>query len=82
MDTGVARSQEAEPAPFDQSPVAMPLGLPNLEIGRERDWYFIAEQSAPAPHLTHPEGRAALRMDSISTSHREEDMKGTTYIFM
>ena len=25
-----------------------------------RDWYFIAEQPAPAPHLTRPEGRAAL----------------------
>ena len=25
-------------------------------------WYFIAEQSAPAPHLAHPEGCAALRM--------------------
>ena len=21
-----------------------------------RDWYFIAEQAAPAPHLAHPEG--------------------------
>jgi hypothetical protein len=26
------------------------------------DWYLIAEQSAPAPHLAHPEGRAALRI--------------------
>jgi len=25
-----------------------------------RDWYFIAEQPAPAPHLARPEGRAAL----------------------
>ena len=27
-----------------------------------RDWYFIAEQPVPAPHLAHPEGRAALRI--------------------
>ena len=26
-----------------------------------RDWYFIAEQPAPAPHLAHQEGCAALR---------------------
>ena len=25
-----------------------------------RDWYFIAEQPAPASHLAHPEGCAAL----------------------
>ena len=27
-----------------------------------RDWYFTAEQPAPAPHLAHPEGCAALRI--------------------
>ena len=27
-----------------------------------RDWYFIAERPAPAPHLAHPEGCAALRI--------------------
>ena len=26
----------------------------------QRDLYFIAEQPAPAPHLAHTEGRAAL----------------------
>ena len=30
------------------------------EVGR--DWYFIAEQLAPAPHLACPEGRAAPRI--------------------
>jgi len=25
-----------------------------------REWYFIAEKPAPAPHLAHPEGCAAL----------------------
>ena len=29
-----------------------------LEV--KRDWYSIAEQPAPAPHLARPEGRAAL----------------------
>ena len=27
-----------------------------------RDWYCIAEKPAPAPHLAHPEGCAALRI--------------------
>ena len=27
-----------------------------------RDWYFITEQPAPAPHLAHPEGCAAIRI--------------------
>jgi len=31
---------------------------PNLK----RDWYFIAEQPAPAPHPAHPEGCAALHI--------------------
>ena len=26
------------------------------------DWYFIAEQSAPALHLAHPEGCATIRI--------------------
>ena len=26
------------------------------------DWCFIAEPSAPAPHLAHPEGYTALRI--------------------
>ena len=31
-------------------------------MGAHRDCYFIAEQPAPAPHLAHSEGRAALRV--------------------
>ena len=31
-----------------------------------RDWYFIAEQPAPAPHLAHPEERAALRSVQVT----------------
>ena len=33
-----------------------------IQLGHQRDWYFIAEQPAPAPHLAHPEGRSALRL--------------------
>ena len=29
---------------------------------KPRDWYFIAEQPAPAPHLAHLEGRADLTL--------------------
>ena len=32
----------------------------------KRDWYFIAEQPAPALHLAHPEGCAALRMALVT----------------
>ena len=32
-----------------------------------RDWYFIAEQPAPAPHLARPEGR-------VATSHAPKNM--------
>ena len=28
---------------------------------RQRDWYFVDEQPASAPHLAHPEGCAAIR---------------------
>ena len=31
-----------------------------VKCGMDRDWYFIAEQPAPAPHLTNREGCAAL----------------------
>ena len=30
------------------------------ELPPHIDWYLIAEQPAPAPHLAHPEGCAAL----------------------
>ena len=31
-----------------------------------RDWYFIAEQPALAPHLAHPEGCAAVRVALVT----------------
>ena len=33
---------------------------------RERDWYVIAQKPAPAPHLAHPEGCAALRIVPVT----------------
>ena len=32
----------------------------------ERDWYFIAEQPAPAPHLAHTEGFDAPRIQLVT----------------
>ena len=32
----------------------------------KRDWCLIAEQPAPAPHLAHPEGCAALRIALVT----------------
>ena len=32
------------------------------EAHLERDWYLVAEQPAPAPHLAHPKDCAALRV--------------------
>jgi len=34
-----------------------------------RDWYFIAEQPAPAPHLAHLEACAALRIVLVTVPH-------------
>ena len=36
--------------------------LTTFFLCKTRDWYVIAEQPAPAPHLSHPEGCAALRI--------------------
>ena len=45
------------------------MGVPrtHVQLGRllsseQRDQYFIAEEPAPAPHLAHPEGCAAMRI--------------------
>ena len=37
-----------------------------LSRENQRDWYCIAEKPAPAPHLAHPEGCAALRIVVVS----------------
>jgi hypothetical protein len=36
------------------------LGWYAIRGRSQRDWYFIAEQLAPALHLARPVGRAAL----------------------
>ena len=41
---------------------AIALGIGAIACRVVRDSYFIAEQPAPAPHLAHPEGCAALRI--------------------
>ena len=48
-------------APTPQLGLALPQRrlAPVLQV---RDWYFIAEQPAPSPHLAHPDGCAALRI--------------------
>jgi len=46
--------------PFESCPMPILGAIPRLP--EEGDWYFIAEQPAPAPHLAHPEGCAALRI--------------------
>ena len=50
---------EAKPRPplsLSTPPPPFSLSL-HLSLGSvDRDWYFIVEQSAPAPHLAHLEG--------------------------
>ena len=38
-------------------------------VRAREEWYFIAELPVPAPHLTHPEGCAALRIVLITVPH-------------
>ena len=38
------------------------IGIPISWGVGQRDWYLVAKQPAPAPHLAHPEGFAALRI--------------------
>ena len=53
------------------------MSRPDFFVGEQvvkRDWYFIAEQPALAPHLARPEGCAALRIvlvtvPCVSRSH-------------
>jgi len=54
----LARSTHALPLPYTRALKALGSSGHNaLET-----WYFIAEQTAPAPHLAHPEGYAALHI--------------------
>ena len=47
---------------------------------RQIDWYLIAEQPAPAPHLAYPEGCAALRI-VLLTVPRTSRSCGTNHGF-
>ena len=42
---------------------------------RQRDWYFIAEQPAPAPHLAYPDGFAALRIVLVTVAGRDNHVQ-------
>jgi len=54
--------EEGERGPFC-SWARCKVFCPLVSSGKvRRDWYFIAEQQAPAPHLAHPGGCAALRI--------------------
>ena len=44
------------------TPVMIPHKSYGRQYRRERDWYLIAEQLVPAPHLARPEKRAAVRI--------------------
>ena len=43
-----------------------------------RDWYFIAEQPAPAPHLAHLEACAALRIVLLTVPRVSLDLEPVT----
>jgi len=65
--------------PLCSSAIELALSLlPELDLRGprpcQREWYVIAEQPAPAPHLAHPEGCAALRgraMSSLNGAFRD-----------
>ena len=71
------RWQAAAPQQPNSSPPRLPGGatghsspayVRSLHL-KESDWYFIAEQPAPAPHLAHPEGCAApITVSRVSRS--------------
>ena len=51
---------------FSERGAVTPWGLSQGPSPHTRDWYFIAEQPAPAPHLAHLEGCAALRIELVT----------------
>ena len=44
------------------APIATMIASLPIPPGVQGDWYFVAEQPAPAPHLAHPERCATLRI--------------------
>jgi len=58
QEIGILLVEPRNPTTILKSP--NPSSTSNLQP--QRDWYFVAEQPAPAPHLAHPEGCAALRV--------------------
>ena len=58
----VAYKREAELVELEEGHHIPRVWYKSVNFWRKRDWCFIAEQPAPAPHLAHPEGCAALRI--------------------
>ena len=59
----IERKGRGERASSEQRVVAaIALHCKRMLTFVKRDWYLIAEQTAPAPHLAHPEGFVALRI--------------------
>jgi len=56
----------ARPPDRQESDDELTLGIRRRVDFRKRDGHFIAEQPAPAPHLAHPEGCAALRIVQVT----------------
>ena len=46
----------------------------------QRDWYFVAEQLMPAPHLAYPEGCAALRLVLFTVPRVSRSLREGAYM--
>ena len=63
VHVSLRRSLDSRVAEVGEHPCPLLLREgPAARSDLQRDWYFIAEQPAPAPHLAHPEECAALRI--------------------
>ena len=58
---------------FSYHPLIMLLIVPHWPL--QTDWYYMAEQPAPAPHPARPEGRAALT--HLGFADQPNDVCGT-----
>ena len=56
-------------------PYSLDSGNPERHL--VRDWYFIAEQPAPAPHLARPEGHL---VKSLAVNPLVEELAFQAYV--
>ena len=59
---------ERYPSTLTDAYADIALRAETLAQARTRDWWCIAEQLAPAPHLAHPEGCADLCIVLVTVS--------------